>query len=382
MTIFFTIITAALVFGAVVLVHELWHFLAARRCGICVEEFSIGFGPTVFCRQKNGTRYTLRLLPLGGYNMLSGMEPQTDEGEPESETDGTAVKNGPMMHCRREQDCDRRGRETVFPVVLNGKTYPEASPWQRFFVLACGALMNFLLGFILLLVLTSSESVLSTKTIYDFSEKAASHTSGLESGDEILAVNGRSCFVIEDVFYELQRTDNMTADFTVLREGRLVSVPDVRFDTVVDDAGNTTMKVDFRVYGMRRTPINVTRQSLARFAYYARSILRSFMDLFAGRVGINQLSGPVGVVSAVSQAVQYGWQDVFSLAALITINLGIFNLLPIPGLDGFKMLFLVIEGIAGREVPQKIQNAVNAAGMVLLLWLMLFITMQDIGRLF
>lgn len=379
MTIFFTFLAAALVFGVVVLVHELGHFLAARRCGICVEEFSIGFGPAVFSREKNGTRYTLRLLPLGGYNMLSGMDVQADDEPAEEAQENT----GPEKRRQSaEPACAGCDGSPVFPAVLNGKTYPEATPWQRFFVLACGALMNFLLGFVILLVLTSSESVLSTKTIYDFSEQAASHASGLESGDEILAVNGHACFVIEDVFYELQRTENKTADFTVLRGGKIVSVPDVRFDTVLDAAGNATLKVDFRVYGRRRTPIQVTRQSLARFAYYARSIVRSFMDLFAGRVGINELSGPVGVVSAVSQAVQYGWQDVLSLAALITINLGIFNLLPIPGLDGFKMLFLAVEGIVGREVPQKIQNAVNAAGMVLLLWLMLFITMQDIGRLF
>ena len=104
------------------------------------------------------------------------------------------------------------------------------------------------------------------------------------------------------------------------------------------------------------------------------------MDLAAGRVGINELSGPVGVVSAVNQAVRYGWRDVLALAALLTVNLGIFNLLPIPALDGFKLLFLAVEGVSGYVVPQRIQNALNIAGMALLLWLMLFVTMQDITK--
>ena len=116
------------------------------------------------------------------------------------------------------------------------------------------------------------------------------------------------------------------------------------------------------------------------FCYYARSILRSFVDLAVGRVGINELSGPVGVVSAVNQAVRYGWRDVLALAALLTVNLGIFNLLPIPALDGFKLLFLAVEGVSGYVVPQRIQNALNTAGMALLLWLMLFVTMQDITK--
>src|SRR5699024_5674015 len=116
------------------------------------------------------------------------------------------------------------------------------------------------------------------------------------------------------------------------------------------------------------------------FAYYARAILRGFADMFTGRVGINQLSGPVGVVSTISQAVQYGWQDVLSLAALITINLGIFNLLPIPGLDGCKLLFLAFEGLTRRAVPARIQAMVNAAGIVAVLMLMVAVTFSDITK--
>lgn len=369
MTGLLTLLVSVVVFGVVVLVHELGHFLAARRCGIHVEEFSIGFGPAVWSHSKNGTRYTVRLLPLGGFNMLAGEKPEEDEEE-----DGQAPAAPPPPAYRADAP--------LFPAAVCGKAYAEASPWQRFFVIASGALMNFVAGLALLLVLAGTEDVLTSCVIYDFTDNAASHQTGLQEDDQILAVNGHRCFVIQDVFYELQRTADYTADFTVLRSGRRVVVPNVAFDTVTDENGDTQMQLDFRVYGIAPTPRSVGRAALANFAYYARSILRGFIDLATGRTGINELSGPVGVVSAVGQAVQYGWRDVLSLAALLTINLGIFNLLPIPALDGFKLWFLAFEGITRREVPAAIQNGLNTAGMVLLLWLMLFVTMQDIGKFF
>lgn len=359
MTNLLTLVVAVAVFGLLVLVHELGHFLAARRCGIRVEEFSIGFGPALFSREKNGTRFTLRLIPLGGYNLLTAPPENEEETAPEA--------------------CSRTPSQTV---ALRGKDFEEAGPWQRFFVIAAGALMNFAAGFIVLLVLVCGQQVLTSRIIYDFTEDAVSKSCGLREEDEILAVNGSPCFLMEDVLYELQRTQNHTADFTVLREGCVVQVPGVSFGTATAEDGTQTMKLDFRVYGVRKSARSVTRQAAAYFGYYSRCILRSFLDLAMGRVGINELSGPVGVVSAVNQAVRYGWRDVLALAALLTVNLGIFNLMPIPALDGFKLLFLAVEGIFGRAVPQRVQNAVNTAGMVLLLWLMLFVTMQDITKFF
>lgn len=361
MTNLLTLVVAVLVFGVLVLVHELGHFLAARRCGIRVEEFSIGFGPALFSREKHGTRFTLRLIPLGGYNLMTA-PPQEDE-------DDAPRKPAPRPTCHGAS-------------VMDGLDFEEAGPWQRFFVIAAGALMNFAAGFVILVVLVCGQEVLTSRIIYDFTDDAVSSRCGLREEDEILAVNGSPCFIMEDVMYELQRAQRQTADFTVLREGRIVQVPQVSFGTAVAEDGTETMKLDFRVYGIQKSVRTVLRQAAAYFCYYARSILRSFVDLAIGRVGVNELSGPVGVVSAVNQAVQYGWRDVLALAALLAVNLGIFNLLPIPALDGCKLIFLAVEGVFGRAVPQRVQNAVNTAGMALLLWLMLFVTMQDISRFF
>ena len=116
------------------------------------------------------------------------------------------------------------------------------------------------------------------------------------------------------------------------------------------------------------------------FRYYSTAILGGFWQLATGQVGVEELSGPIGTATTIGQAIQYGWQDVFSLLALITINIGIFNLLPIPALDGCKLIFLLIEAVFGRAVPQKLQMVVNTAGMALLLWLMVLVTMQDLTR--
>lgn len=365
-----TTIVAIVIFGLVVLVHEAGHFLAARRVGMWVEEFSIGFGPALWSRVKNGTRYSLRLFPLGGYNLLPGENPAEEDQETEEMPE----------HLSRPHDTYDR-RRPVLPAAVKGKFFDEAPPSHRFFVILCGAMMNFVLGYFLLVVLLCGQDAITSCMIYDFlGDAPASQASGLQAGDEILAMNGHACFVAEDIVYELQRTPDYTASMTVLRGKDVIELPAVHFDSTTAEDGTTTMVLDFQVYGIPKTPRTVASWAGRYFLYYARAILRGFIDMFTGRVSINQLSGPVGLVSAVSQAVRYGWKDVVSLAALITVNLGIFNLLPIPGLDGFKLVFLAVECVSGKTVPAKVQAALNAAGIVALLTLVILVTFQDITK--
>ena len=319
----------------------------------------------------------MRLLPLGGYNNLAGETPEESEDPDEQERAEPAKKQDAAAASVHTYD----PHAPLFPLTVDGKSFVEASPWQRFFVIAAGALMNFVLGFILLLVLVASGSAVTSKIIYDFQgENPKSQASGLQVNDEIMAVNRHFCFTAEDVMYELQRTENDTATITVLRDGKLVTLPQVQFDSTTNADGTTSMVLDFRVYGIEKTPRSVVHGAARYFCYYARVILRGFLDLFTGRVGVNELSGPVGIVNAVNEAVKYGWRDVLSLAAVITVNLGVFNLLPIPGLDGCKLLFLAAEGITRRELPLRFQTAINAAGMILLLMLVVLTTMQDVAK--
>ena len=203
-----TAIVAVLVFGTVVLVHEAGHFFAARHCGIHVEEFSIGFGPALWSTVRGGTRYSVRLLPLGGYNNLAGETPEESEDPDEQERAEPAKKQDAAAASVHTYD----PHAPLFPLTVDGKSFVEASPWQRFFVIAAGALMNFVLGFILLLVLVASGSAVTSKIIYDFQgENPKSQASGLQVNDEIMSVNRHFCFTAEDVMYELQRTENDTA---------------------------------------------------------------------------------------------------------------------------------------------------------------------------
>ena len=201
------------------------------------------------------------------------------------------------------------------------------------------------------------------------------------AGDEIVAVNGRHCFVANDMLYELMRTESYRADFTVRRDGKLVELPDVQFDTWQDEQGQTHMTLGFTVYGLKKTPKNVLKESANSVIYYGRIIYTSLADLLRGRESINDLSGPVGIVTAIGQAASYGWEDVAELLALITINLGVLNLLPFPALDGGKIVFLLIEAVTGHAVPEKIQSSLTVAAFALLFGLMLFATYNDIVRL-
>ena len=365
MSVFITFAAALLIFGAVIAIHEFGHFAVAKLCGVQVNEFSIGMGPTLIKTYRKGTQYTLRLLPVGGFVALEGEEsPESEQAE-----GGSEAEDGP----------------DIPPEVLaqrTGKPLNEAAVWQRMLVMAAGAVMNFVLGFVVLLLLISLRSEpITSKVIYAVEDDALCGQTGLQAGDEIVAVNGRHCFVANDMLYELMRTESCRANFTVRRDGRLVELPDVRFDTWQDEQGQTHMTLGFTVYGLKKTPLNVLKESANSVIYYGRIIYTSLADLLRGRESINDLSGPVGIVTAIGQAASYGWEDVAELLVLITINLGVFNLLPFPALDGGKIVFLLIEAVTGHAVPEKIQSSLTVAAFALLFGLMLFATYNDIVRI-
>lgn len=365
MSIFITLIAALIVFSAVIAIHEFGHFTVAKLCGIQVNEFSIGMGPVLWKKIYKGTQYSLRALPVGGYVALEGEE------SPESQ--------------QAEEARDEREAEDENPVPPEQRTgipLNEAPVWQRVLVMVAGAFMNFVLGFVVLVILVAAqEGAITSKTIYSIENDALCGQTGLQAGDEIVAVNGRRCFVANDILYELVRTEAYRARFTVKRDGQKVELPDVQFDTWQDEDGQTHMTLGFTVYGIKKTPLNVLKEAWNSTLYYGRIAFISLADPVRGRESINNLSGPVGIVTAIGQAASYGWQDLLELLALITINLGVFNLLPFPALDGGKVVFLIIEGVTGHAVPEKLQGTLTIAAFALLFGLMLFATYNDIIRL-
>lgn len=335
-----TLLIAIVVFGALIFIHELGHFLTAKWSGIKVNEFSIGMGPKLWVWQKGETLYALRLLPIGGYVSMEGEDEESDEP----------------------------------------RAFQRAAVWKRIIVTAAGAVMNLVLGFIVLVIVVCLQGQIVSRTIYGFQENAASQQCGLQQGDTIVAVNGRRCYIANDISYELARSVNGTADLTVERDGETVQLEDVRFNSYTLN-GQQQSGLDFIVYGLPLSPVAVLKEAAAWTMSYARLVVLSFADLVTGRIPVTDLSGPVGIVQTIGQVSTLGLESLLLLVALITVNLGVFNLLPVPALDGGRLVFLILEAIRRKPVPQKFEIAVNAAGFVLLIGLMLFATFNDITRL-
>ncbi len=362
-----TILAALLVFSAVIAIHEFGHYAVAKLCGIQVNEFSIGMGPALYKKIIGGTQYSLRLLPVGGYVALEGEE-SPESKQAQQDDSQTAEPDEP--------------ENPVPPELRTGIPLNEAPIWQRVLVMAAGAFMNFVLGLVVLvIVVATQQDVITSRTIYSIDDGALCGETGLMAGDEIIAVNGRRCFIANDIVYELARTESYQADFTVQRSGTTVELSGVQFDTYEDESGSVHMSIGFKVFGIEKTPATVLKEAWNSELYYGRIVFTSLIDLARGRESINDLSGPVGIVTAIGQAASYGIGDVLELLALITVNLGVFNLLPVPALDGGKILFLVIEAIIRRPVPEKIQNGLTLATFALLFGLMIFATYNDVLRL-
>lgn len=253
-----TALASIFVFGLVIFVHELGHFLTAKFSGITVQEFAIGMGPTLVRFERNGTIYALRLLPIGGFVSMEG----EDE---ESEDEGSFTK---------------------------------APVGNRILVTVAGACMNLILGFFVLIAVVSMESSIVSRTVAEFYPDASTQQSGLQVGDTIIAVNGRRCFVANDVSYEFARTQEGTADLTVLRDGEKITLEDVVFDTAEQD-GQQYLVIDFKVYPIEKTVLNVLKEAGNWTLSLARMVILSFTDLVTGRIAVNNLSGPVGIVSAI-----------------------------------------------------------------------------------
>ena len=381
MSFIITLLAAVFVFSAVIAIHEFGHFAVAKLCGVQVNEFSIGMGPVLLKKMHHGTQYSLRALPVGGFVALEGEEsPESQQAEREERSD---LEERPLSQRSGANSSPNGGASKEEELSQpTGKPLNEAPVWQRALIMAAGACMNFLLGFVVMAILLAAQNEpITSRVIYAVEDGALCGQTGLEAGDKVLAVNGRRCFVANDMLYELMRTEDYSASFTVLRDGKKVELPRVQFDTWQDEDGETHMSLGFTVYGIKKTPVNVIKEAWNSVLYYGRIIFTSLMDLLRGRESINDLSGPVGIVTAIGQAASYGWQDLLELLVLITVNLGIFNLLPFPALDGGKVVFLLIEGVTGHAVPEKIQSGLTLAAFALLFALMIFATYNDIVRL-
>lgn len=335
------VIYTILIFGTIIFIHELGHFIVAKLCKVTIHEFSLGMGPTLLKKQGKVTKYSLRLLPIGGYVAMAGEDGETD--------DPNSLKKKPK--------------------------------WQRVLILLAGATMNLILGFIILLCIYSSHPVYNSTIVAQFAPNATTEATGLQVGDEIVKMNKTTIVSDQDIILEIYRDSDSKIDMKVIRDGEKISLPGVQFDTSGQGA-EKKMNLDFSVQGVERSVFSAIDYTFRNSFSLARNSVTSIGDLFTGTVKFDELSGPVGVGEVVHQASGMGFESVMRLVALITISIGMFNLLPFPALDGGQIAIIIIELIIRRPINPKVEAAINGVGLIFLLGLMIVITFKDIINLF
>jgi regulator of sigma E protease len=411
-----TIISSILVFSAIVLVHEYGHYKAAKSVGIRVYEFAIGMGPTLLKREKNGTIYSIRAVPIGGFVQMEG----------------------------EEED------------VRTSTSFSTKTVWQRFLVIFSGPLMNFVLALALFVIIAFSFGVYGNR-IDSIAEDSNEYKEGLRPGDKIISVNGEKAYIWEDIFYEIIGNENPY--YTVkyerdnqIREARInnnyrklvgisTQMSDGKATTTVSPTdvtspaygagikdGDVVIKIndvsvnswdeltnqveltesgkpvkvtvdrdgkilDFNIVPQTQITVKFNTQleksfmtaissSAYKTVYYIELMFKTISQLVTGKLGSDALGGPVMVISMVGEAAESGILSLLNLAAFISINLGFMNLLPIPALDGSKIVFLMVGAVRGKAIPVEKEGYIHFIGFVVLIGFMIFITYKDILRLF
>ncbi len=335
-----------LVFGVLVFIHELGHFLTARACGVTVKEFAIGMGPKLFSwnSKKYNTRYALRLFPIGGFVSMQNEDgldseiPQDDEGS----------------FCN--------------------KSVPK-----RMLITIAGALMNLLLGFVIMLIIVFATKNLGSTTVAKFADSAISNQ-WLQIDDEIVRVEDTHVHTWNELAYEIMNSGYEPIDLTVIRNGEKIVLEDVEFATF-EDSGAVFGDCDFAPYAEKATFGNLIKHTFYRSLSTVKMVLDSLKGLLTGRFGMDAVSGPVGVVGVVKDVSKQGFMSFLYIVSVLTINLGVFNLIPFPALDGGRFLFLAIEGIRGKPINRNVEAYINFIGLMLLFGLMIFVTFKDVLNL-
>ncbi len=344
-----SIIIFLLIFGVLVTSHEFGHFIIAKSGGIRVVEFFVGMGPTIWKKQKGDTLYSIKLLPVGGACVFDGMDPVAEE------------KEGYDEH-----------------------SYFNAPVWRRITTTVAGPFANFIIAYILAVILVSF-SAWNFPVINDLTENSAAAEAGLLPGDKIISVDGEKVYMSSEVTLISQFAEGSPMDIVYERNGEqheTTLVP--KYD---EEAGRYYMGVYLGKYGEIKG-ISALQYAWYEVRYYFKATYRSLALLFKGRLSADDVSGPVGIVKVVDdtyeEAKDYGASTVvltmISLTCLLSVNLGVMNLLPIPALDGGRLVFQLIEVIFGKPVPPEKEGFVHMIGTLALLALMIFVLFNDISK--
>lgn len=335
-----SIVGALLVLTVLVFVHELGHFYAGKKLGFRIDEFAIGMGPVVCSKEKNGTRFAIRALPIGGLCAFHG----EDEGVSDPE-------------CFNAQ-----------PV------------WKRMIVVLAGPFMNILLAVVLavIILMTYGEYM---PMINDFTaENTPAEAAGIQVGDIITEIDGKRITYYAECTDYIRQADHAGIEVTVRRGGSDVTL--TARDIYDPESGSNRLGIYISPERLRYGLLEAATNSVRYTCYIVKEMFKVLGGLFTGSVTSDDVAGPVGTISIIGQAVRAGFEVVLRLGVLISINLGIMNILPIPALDGGRFLFMVIEAVRGKPIPPEKEGMIHMAGLVLLFSLMILLTVMDVRKLF
>lgn len=346
------IVIAILIFVFLILIHELGHFIAAKSCGVPVSEFAIGMGPAIWKRKRGETQYSIRCLPVGGYCAM-GEDDESDDP----------------------------------------RAFPNQKWWKKLIILVSGAAMNFLFGVLILFIIVPGSPAYTKPVLTDFYEGCPYESAdGLQAGDEFYTIDGQRVYFSSDISLLLSRRGSETCDIVVVRDGEKVELDDFYFMPVEYEVDGVTETKYGIYYGEQEEGFFVA----IRNVWYAsmdfiRMVWMGLSDLVSGAVGLDQLSGPVGIVGLINDVgaqaatTAAAASTIAYLTAFIAINLAVMNLLPLPALDGGRVFLLlvtsVIEKIRKKKVNPKYEGYIHATGLVLLLGLTAVVMYNDIARL-
>ncbi len=348
------ILIAVLIFSVLIFVHELGHFLAAKLFGVRVNEFSLCMGPAIWKKTIGETTYALRCIPIGGYCAM--------EGEDESSDDPGA--------------------------------FTSAKPWKRVVILIAGSAMNFVTGLLVLIIVFSTVTAFATPKISGFMDGCPLVSEqGLQVGDVIHRIDGERVYLHSDLNLLLPRNTTGIYDLEVKRDGRIVKLDDFSIKKQqYEENSHIVERYGLNFTVEQNSVLGTLRQGWNSALNFCRLVRLSLQDLISGRASVQDVSGPVGIVSVIantgkdSETAGEAAMNIGYLAAFIAVNLAVMNMLPIPALDGGRVFFLIvttlIEKIIRRKIDPKYEGYIHGAGMILLLGLIALITLKDVWGLF
>lgn len=344
-----TLIIFILVLGTIIFVHELGHFIFAKLMGVYVYEFSLGMGPRLFHKKGKETDYCLRLIPIGGFCSMAG-----------EEVDEEDIK------------------------VPKKRRLQAKKPWQRFLIMFFGPGFNFIFAILLLFfVALFCGSYSYEPIISDVNKNYPAQLAGIEKGDEIVSINGKKVKTTDDATIYLTLADKKkNTIIKVKKENDDIKEYKIKPKKERKD-GETSYKYGITVKGEKKYGfVNSIKYTVVKTGSLFKQMWITVVKLFTGGVKVNQLSGPVGIYSIVGEQSKSGVSNILYLMAFLSINVGFLNLIPLPAFDGGHILFIVIEKIKGSPVSPKVENMIHTVGLFLLMLLMVYITFNDILRLF